>query len=113
MELGNRESYIFCKSFLEDMLKRRLNIPLSITTDGSPKLIKAIDEVFPQSLRIRCWVHKMNNLSCKVPRYVWEKIKREIIAIRDALNYEEGKERLEAFISKYERIYPSLVKCLS
>jgi len=55
----------------------------------------------------------MNNLSCKVPRYVWEKIKREIIAIRDALNYEEGKERLEAFISKYERIYPSLVKCLS
>lgn len=47
MELGNRESYIFCKSFLEDMLKRGLNIPLSITTDGSPKLIKAVDEVFP------------------------------------------------------------------
>jgi transposase-like protein len=73
--LGNRENYIFCKSFLEDMLKRGLNVPLAVTSDGSAGLIKAIDEVFPHSLRIRCWVHKMRNLSCKVSEYVWEKAK--------------------------------------
>jgi transposase-like protein len=112
MALGNRESYIFCKSFLEDMLNRGLNVPLAVTSDGSPGLIKAIDEVFPHSLRIRCWVHKMRNLSCKVPEYVWEKIKPQIIAIRDALNYEEGKKRLEEFVDKYQKLYPSLVRCL-
>jgi transposase-like protein len=73
--LGDRENYVFCRSFLEDMRKRGLNVPLAVTSDGSPGLIKAIDEVFPKSLKIRCWVHKMRNLSTKVPEYIWEKDK--------------------------------------
>ena len=112
MELGNKESYEFCKEFLRDMVKRGLNTPISITSDGAPGLVKAIEEIFPKSLRIRCWVHKMRNLSNKVPKEIWLKIKAEVEVIRNSLNYEEGKKRLVECAEKYRDEYPSFVKCL-
>lgn len=84
--LGNRESYTSWLEFLRDMLKRGLRIPLSITSDGAPGCIKAIEAVFPQSLRIRCWFHKMQNLAGKVPPMVWPELKAEIIAINIPLS---------------------------
>ena len=47
MELGNKESYDFCRGFLRDMTARGLGVPLSLTSDGAPGLIKAIEEIFP------------------------------------------------------------------
>lgn len=46
MELGDKEDYEFCEGFLRDMVRRGLKTPLSITSDGNPGLIKAIEEVF-------------------------------------------------------------------
>lgn len=112
MELGNKESKDFCVGFLRNMAGRGLPVPLAVTSDGAPGLIKAIDEIYPRSLRIRCWVHKMRNLAVKLPSEIWFQIKPEITAIRDALTYEEGKERLEKVIKKYQRQYPSFAKCL-
>jgi putative transposase len=112
MELGNKESYDFCKGFLRDMTSRGLGIPLSLTSDGAPGLLKAIEEIFPQSLRMRCWVHKMRNLSVKLPPEIWEKIKPEIVAIRESATYQQGEQKLLAVAEKYKEIYPSLVKCL-
>jgi transposase-like protein len=112
MELGNKESYVFCKGFFRNMTKRNLNTPLAITSDGAPGLIKAIEEIFPKSLRIRCWVHKMRNLANKVPKEIWYKIKPEIEAIRDSLSLEEGETRLKGFGRKYQNSYPSLIRCL-
>jgi len=65
--LGNKESYDSWLAFLRDMGRRGLRVPLSITTDGAPGMIKAVAAVFPKSLRLRCWVHRMTNLSQKVP----------------------------------------------
>jgi putative transposase len=112
MELGNKESYDFCKGFLRDMTSRGLNIPLSLTSDGAPGLIKAIGEIFPRSLCLRCWVHKMKNLSTKLPKEIWERIKPEIVAIRESATYQEGEQKLLAVAEKYRNPYPSLVKCL-
>jgi len=57
VELGNRESYIpvplawqtgnSWKMFIEDMRRRGLMDPLLIITDGSPGLLRAIEEIFP------------------------------------------------------------------
>ena len=41
-------------SFIRDMVKRGLCIPTTITSDGVPRLIKAIEAAFALSLRIRC-----------------------------------------------------------
>jgi len=112
MELGNKESYEFCRGFLRNMRSRGMPVPVAVTSDGAPGLMKAIDEIFPRSLRIRCWVHKMRNLSVKLPQEFWQRIKPEIAAIRDALDYEEGKARLDAVVKKYQRQFPSFTRCL-
>ena len=112
LALGNKESYRAWLEFLRDMVKRGLRSPTTVTTDGAPGLIRAVEEVFPQSLRIRCWFHKMQNLSNKVPADDWQEIKQEIIVIRDAPSWETGKELAKAFCEKYASKYPSLVMCL-
>jgi putative transposase len=112
LALGNKESYRAWLEFLRNMVKRGLRVPTTVTTDGAPGLIKAVEDVFPQSLRIRCWYHKMQNLSNKVPADEWQEVKQEIIAIRDAPNWEAGKELAKAFCERYASKYPSLVMCL-
>lgn len=112
MDVGNKESYDFCRDFFRNMTKRGLKMPLSVTSDGAPGLIKAIDEIFPQSLRIRCWVHRMRNLSNKLPSELWQMIKPEVAAIRDSLTHDEGKDRLENMVKKYQHEYPSFIRCL-
>lgn len=108
--LGNKESYESWLEFLRDMVKRGLRAPVTITSDGAPGCIRAIEEVFPKSIRIRCWVHRMRNFATKVPATVWPELKAEILQIRDARSYEEGKELAEEFIRRHEGEYPSLVK---
>ena len=69
------------------MVKRGLPVPTFITSCGAPGLIKAIEAVFPKSIRGRCWFHRMNNFFSKVPKEVWPEIKLELISIRDAKDY--------------------------
>ncbi len=113
MTLGHKENYDCWLEFLRDMVKRGLNVPLSVTSDGAGGLIKAVDEVFPISLRMRCWVHKMRNLSVKVPEEIWSEIKPEIVAIRESADYEEGKRKLEEFLDRHQRDIPTFCKCLA
>ena len=110
--LGNKESYEDWLEFLRDMVSRGLRTPTSVTSDGAPGLIKAIEAVFPKSLRIRCWYHRMENFRNKVPEEIWPELKAEITMIRDASSYERGKQLTEEFISRYEGQYPSLIKAL-
>jgi len=113
MALGQKENYDFCKEFLSDMVRRKLNVPLAVNSDGASGMIKAINEVFPHSLRLRCWVHKMRNLSNKLPPEIWNEIKPEVTAIRDSLSYDEGEQKLIDMVRRYESQYPSFTKCLA
>jgi transposase-like protein len=112
IDIGNKESYESWLSFTRNMVSRGLRTPTTVTTDGAPGLIKAVEVVFPRSLRIRCWYHRMQNFSAKVPEELWPEIKAEIMTIRDAAGYEEGKLRAYEFIEKYREEFPSLVKAL-
>ena len=85
--MGNKESYEDWLSFLRDMLKRGLRVPTTITTDGAVGLIKAVEAVFPKSLKIRCWYHRMKNFCDKVPEEIWPEIKAEI-GVRLDMNME-------------------------
>ena len=70
MTLGNKESFDAWLEMIRNMVSRGLRVPLSITADGASGLNKAIDQAYPKSLRIRCWVHKMRNIRAKLPRDV-------------------------------------------
>lgn len=51
---GIREDTASCRDFLRNLKARNLNDPVLISTDGAPGLIRAVEEVFPKSLRQRC-----------------------------------------------------------
>jgi transposase-like protein len=113
LQLGNKESYDSWLEMLRDMVKRGLRIPVSVTSDGAPGAIKAIEAIFPRSLRIRCWVHRMKNFSSKVPPVIWPELKAELYQIRDASSYDQGKRMAERFMQRYKKTYPTLVSAVS
>jgi transposase-like protein len=71
LALGNWESHEAWRDFLRGLVARGLPVPLTITTDGAPGLLRAVDEVWPQSLRLRCWVHTTRNVEAKGPAERW------------------------------------------
>ncbi len=113
LALGNKESYQDWLAFGRDLMKRGLPVPLAITSDGAPGVIKAIDALWPKSLRIRCWFHKMQNIVAKLPADAVEAVKAAIRTIRDAVTFEDGERAATLVIARYERAYPSAMACLT
>lgn len=112
MALGNRESEEDWLAMARNMVERGLRPPLSITADGARGLINMIELLWPKSLRIRCWVHKIRNIKAKLPSEVANDVLAEIYAIRDAGTYEQGRELAAAVMARYDTVYPSAVTCL-
>lgn len=112
LALGSKESYDDWQTMLRHMVRRGLHLPISITSDGSLGAIKAIGQMFPKSLRIRCWVHKMRNIVGKLPDDAVAEVKAHLIAIRDAPNYESGLILARQVIATYQARYPSAMACL-
>ena len=113
MTLGNKESFEAWLEMIRNMVNRHLRLPLTVTADGAPGLNQAIDQLYPKSLRIRCWVHKLRNIRAKLPREVVPEVEAEIYTIRDAATVEQGRARLEEVIAKYGCLYPSAMACLA
>jgi putative transposase len=109
LALGNRESHEAWRDFLRDLLARGLPVPLTVTTDGAPGVIRAVEEVWPQGWR----VHKMRNLETKVPAERWLKVKAELVAIRDAATLRIGEQAAAAFLEDYGQEFPAACKVLS
>jgi transposase-like protein len=113
VRLGNRESHAAWRDALRDLVTRGLPVPLTVTTDGAPGLLRAVEEVWPQTLRLRCWVHRMRNLESKIPQDRWLEVKGAVIAIRDAATLETGQQAAADFLARYGAEFPSACACLS
>lgn len=113
LALGSRESHESWLEFMRDLVRRGLPVPLAITTDGAPGLIRTVGEVWPRSLRLRCWVHRMRNLLAKVPEARKAEVKAHALAIRDAPTPEAGREAATAFLERFGRELPAACRCLS
>lgn len=109
---GNKESHESWLEHFRSLVARNLPSPLTITSDGAPGCIKAIGAMWPESERIRCWVHKARNVLEKVPADLHEKIKGLLWDVRDAPDYETGRKRASEMISRYRREHPSAMACL-
>lgn len=111
--VANTESYESCMEFLRGMVSRGLETPLTITTDGALGLIKSVEHMWPESKRIRCWFHKMQNLQSKVSPEEWSEFKSLVEDMRDAPTKKEAIERKENIIKKYNPVYPEACTCLT
>jgi transposase-like protein len=108
----NSESYESCLEVLRGLAKRGMQTPVTITTDGALGLTKAIDAMWPKSLRIRCWFHKMQNLQQKVPTGAWPEFKALVVDMRDAPTREKAEERRQALVTRYQHEFPEACRCL-
>lgn len=112
LSTANSESVESCREVLRDLVKRGLRPPATITTDGAIGLTQAIDAVWPKSLRIRCWFHKMQNCQQKVPAQAWPEGKALLVDMRDAPSREKAEQRRAAIGERYQHEFPELCRCL-
>jgi putative transposase len=110
LAVGNKESEECWTEFLRDVIGRGLRAPTSVTSDGAPGLVNAIETVFGKSLRVRCWYHKLGNIRSKLPAEGAEEVLAHARAVRDAPTYEAGEAQAASFIKRFGGIYPSAVK---
>lgn len=113
LSIGNSESYESWRDFLRDLVKRHLPTPLSVTTDGAPGLLRAVEEVWPKSLRVRCWAHKMRNILAKVPEDAQAEVKAFLEAVRDAPTPEAGRQAAEHVLAQFSATYPAALRSFS
>ena len=113
VSLGNSESYNAWKGFLEDLLQRGMGAPMLTVIDGCPDLIKAVDEVFPESDKQRCTKHRTENVLDKVLEQDKASVKESVRKVFYASTYEHAKEAAELFKKKWSMKYPSAVACLT
>jgi putative transposase len=91
--LGNKESRENWRDLLRDMVRQGLRIPLTITSDGAPGLIRAIGEMWSKSLRQGRLVHKIRNIVAKLPSEAIPEVKPHLRSVFEAPTYEAGKKR--------------------
>lgn len=108
---GTKESTDCCREFLEDLKRRGLADPVLVITDGAPGLMRAAEEVFPQSHRQRCLAHKMRNLTAKLPDDARVEVQQAARAAYQAPSPAMAKALRDDLVSRYEKAYPSAVRC--
>jgi transposase-like protein len=105
--------------FLRGLVARRLRAPLLVVTDGAPGLIGAVEQIFPDSLRQRCVIHRCRNLISKVSSPDQAEVKAVYWAIFDDIAADPGdvavaeaRRRTAFFETTWASKYPSAV-CLT
>src|SRR5690606_25818506 len=105
MDVASCESYSVWKAFLTDLVNRGLPSPLTVTTDGAAGLTRAVEEVWGEAIRIRCWAHKMRNILDKIPAEAHGEVKAFLSCIRDAPDWATGRQLANQFVKQYRHEY--------
>lgn len=108
---ASKEDTASARECLRDLKARGMNDPVLVAPDGAPGLIRAGEEVFPQSLRQRCLAPKLRNLGAKVPEERWREVKAHALAAYQALSPLAARAAAEEFRRCYAREFPSAVAC--
>jgi len=111
LAVGNKESEECWREFFRHMVARGLRMPTSVTSDGAPGLIRAVEAVFDKSVRIRCWYHRLGNLRTKLPDAAAPEVLAEIRAVRDAPTLDAARAQADRVINRYRHQYPAAIRC--
>jgi putative transposase len=110
---GYRESYENWRDAFRNLLERGVRWIGLIIGDGIPGLWRAANEVFPEALNQRDWMHKVRNVLEKLPRdkRLQARAYDDLLKIYNAQTREEANKGFLRFAKKYET-YTTAVACL-
>jgi transposase-like protein len=111
LAVGNKESEACWTGFFRNLLERGMRLPTTITSDGAPGLVNAIKAVFPRTVRIRCWFHRLSNIRAKLPDEAAAEVMAHLYAVRDAPTLDAAAA--DRFENTYRRDFPSAVACFA
>lgn len=111
LAVGNKESEAAWTEFFRNMIARGLRMPTSVTTDGAPGMINAVEAVFAKSIRMRCWFHRLANIRSKLPADGAAEVMAHLYAVRDAPTLDAARACADRFENLYANAYPAAVAC--
>ena len=113
-QAGVRESAQSWRELLACLRGRGLTIgPELAIGDGALGFWKALEEIFPDTRRQRCWVHKTANVLNKLAKSRQTAAKAALHDIWMADGRAEAERAMNTFAAKYDAKYPQAVACLT
>ena len=110
---GFRESELSWTELLLDLKSRGLETgPQLAVGDGALGFWKALAEVYDDTRRQRCWVHKTANILNKLPKSIQSKAKSQLHRIWQADDKETAVRHYNNFIQTYSAKYPKATDIL-
>lgn len=112
--VANSESETAWRQFLWQLYKRGLqgNALKLITTDGNPGLIGAVEEVYHDVRRQRCWFHKMQNVASRVRKADQLSVLKGLRKVYDAANRKAAERAYARWARKWKGRYSKAVECV-
>jgi putative transposase len=108
IEMANRESACSWKELLLDLRQRSLHGVEFVVSDDHAGLRRAIQEVLPEAVWQRCYVHFLRNALDYLPRKADDDCLQELRWIYNRRDAQEARQDLAAWLSKWGKRYPKL-----
>lgn len=113
IEAGARESELSWSELLLNLKRRGLEFaPELAIGDGALGFWAALDKVFPNTRRQRCWVHKTANVLNKLPKSLQTKAKGMLHAVWMAPTKRDAGSAFDHFVETFKDKYPNATVCL-
>ena len=109
---GYRESKESWSYVLNDLKERGLSSPKLGIGDGALGFWSALDDVYPDCQRQRCWVHKTANVLDKLPKQLQGKAKGMLHEIYQSDTREAAEKEFDSFVKTFTNKYPKATECL-
>ena len=104
---GLRESKESWLDVLRDLVRRGLSAgPRLAVGDGALGFWAALDEVYPETQRQRCWVHKTGNVLNALPKSLQARAKADLHEIWMAPTRAQAIAAFDHFVTTYGPKYP-------
>lgn len=108
------ESQAACECFLTSLRNRgfegsKLRL---IITDGGKGMLNALDFVFPDVPKQRCWAHKLRNVANYIPKKLQKACTAQARDIYDACSKAEGLKAFKKWAAVWRSVSPEAVACL-
>lgn len=112
IEDGVRESKQSWREVLLGLQLRGFKPPRLAVGDGALGFWAAAEEILPETVAQRCWVHKMANVLNYLPKSVQPKAKAAMQEIWMAETRDKAHSAFDQFVTTYSAKYPKAADCL-